>query len=205
MLMEQYDMQEVITFLKEQDSAKTITVPADTVVGFEGKKCLNFTLVLEGKIKVYKTSMDGKLITLYYINQNEGCILTTASIINDLPLPAMAQTITECKVITFPAHLLINYFDISQAWRKFVFSLISNKMASLVTMVDDLAFHKLDERLLSWLNRNASNNIIDTTHQEIADQLASTREVISRSLKKLEKSGLISLSRGKIHLLAKIS
>ena len=194
-------MDELINHIKSQPEVRTINVAAHTTVAVEGEKCLNFSLVLEGKIKVYKISEGGKLITLYHINKNEGCILTTASIFNNLPFPAMAETITDCKIITFPARLLLTYFDNNAAWRKFIFSLLLNKMATLVTMVDDLAFQKLDGRLLSWLNNNQQNSIINLTHQEIAEQLGSTREVISRSLKTLEKKGFISLFRGKIKVL----
>lgn len=193
-------MDEVFRFIRDQPQAKIVNVPANTIVGVEGEKCLNFSLVLDGKIKVYKTSDDGKLITLYHINKNEGCILTSASIFNDLPLPAMAITTTHCRVISFPAKLLATCFNENKAWREFIFSMLLNKMAALVTMVDDLAFHKLEERLVSWLKNNQQAGVIEMTHQEIANQLASTREVISRSLKTLENKGLIVLSRGKIEL-----
>ena len=192
---------EVVSFLNHQGDSKVINIPANTIISNEGEKCLNFALVLEGKIKVFKSSLEGKLITLYYINPNEGCVLTAAAIFNELPFPASAQAVVDCKVILFPAHLVVSYFDKSEVWRKFIFSLLSNKMASLITMVDDLAFHKLEDRLYSWISLNQTNDILDITHQELAEQMASTREVISRSLKNLEKKKLISLSRGKIILM----
>jgi CRP/FNR family transcriptional regulator len=192
------DMSEVIGFVESKCETKVVKIPANTMVASEGMRCVNFSLVIEGAIKVYKTSEDGKIITLYHINKNEGCILTTASIFNDLPFPAMAQTISECKVITFPAHYLTQYFNENLAWRKFIFSMLLDKMATLVNVVDDLAFYKLDKRLMHWLYSNKKAGVVEATHQEIANQLASTREVISRSLKKLEKQKLIQLSRGKI-------
>jgi CRP/FNR family transcriptional regulator len=195
------DIDLVLAFLNSQSEVKNINVPANTIVANEGERCLNFSLVLKGKIKVYKTSEEGKLITLYYINKNEGCILTSASILNNAPFPAMAVTVSDCEIITFPANRMFDYFDKSKVWRKYIFSLISNKMTNLLTMVDDLAFHKLDARLYGWLQKNHHHGVVDATHQVIAEQLASSREVISRLLKSLEKKGLISLSRGKIKII----
>jgi CRP/FNR family transcriptional regulator len=192
---------EILDFLLSQPEAKTVNVPKKTTVAFEGVQCQSFNFLLSGKIKVFKISERGKLLTLYYINKNEGCILTTASIVNKVPIPAMAETVTDCQVLSIPAICVEKYFEESKLWRNFVFSLLTQKMAGLVDVVNDLAFHHLDERLYDWLRNNNENKVVNSTHQEIADQLASTREVISRSLKSIEKTGKIKLSRGKITLM----
>ena len=192
---------EILDFLLSQPEAKTINVPKKTTVAFEGIQCQSFNFLLSGKIKVFKISESGKLLTLYYINKNEGCILTTASIVNKVPIPAMAETVTDCQVLSIPAICVEKYFEESKVWRNFVFSLLTKKMAGLVDVVNDLAFHHLDERLYDWLSNNNEKQVVNSTHQEIADQLASTREVISRSLKSIEKTGKIKLSRGKITLM----
>ncbi len=191
----------IIDFLLSQPEVKTVNVPKKTTVAFEGTLCQSFNFLLSGKIKVFKISESGKLLTLYYINKNEGCILTAASIVNKVPIPAMAETITDCQVLSIPSGCVENYFEESKVWRRFVFSLLTQKMAGLVDVVNDLAFHHLDERLYDWLINNHENQVVNLTHQEIADQLASTREVISRSLKFIEKKGKIKLSRGKITLM----
>jgi CRP/FNR family transcriptional regulator len=192
---------EILDFLLSQPEAKTVNVPKKTTVAFEGVQCQSFDFLLSGKIKVFKISERGKLLTLYYINKNEGCILTTASIVNKVPIPAMAETVTDCQVLSIPAICVEKYFEESKLWRNFVFSLLTQKMAGLVDVVNDLAFHHLDERLYDWLRNNNENKVVNSTHQEIADQLASTREVISRSLKSIEKTGKVKLSRGKITLM----
>lgn len=192
---------EIINFLLSKPETKTLDVPKKTTVAFEGVQCQSFNFLLSGKIKVFKISQSGKLLTLYYINENEACILTTASIVNNVPIPAMAETVTDCKVLSIPADCVEKFFDESKVWRNFIFSLLTKKMSGLVDIVNDLAFHHLDERLYDWLTNNHDDKIIHSTHQEIADQLASTREVISRSLKSIEKKGKIKLSRKKISLM----
>ncbi len=192
---------EILDFLLSQTEAKTLSVPKKTTVAFEGVQCQSFNFLLSGKIKVFKISESGKLLTLYYIHKNEGCILTTASIVNKVPIPAMAETVTDCQVLSIPAGCVEKYFEESKVWRNFIFSLLAQKMVGLVNVVNDLAFHHLDERLYDWLTNNNENQMVNSTHQEIAEQLASTREVISRSLKSIEKKGKIKLSRGKITLM----
>ena len=191
---------EILNFLQSKAEVKSLGLPKNTTVAFEGMFCDSFNFLLSGKIKVFKVSEDGKLLTLYYINKNEGCILTTASILNNIPIPAMAETVTDCKVLSIPARFVERYFNESSVWRQFIFSLLSKKMSGLVDVVNDLAFHSLEGRLFDWLVKNQKNGIVFVTHQEIADQLASTREVISRTLKIIEKKNKIKLSRGKITL-----
>jgi CRP/FNR family transcriptional regulator len=193
----------LLNFLHQQDSVQEITVPADVMVCQSGDVCENLVIVLEGQVKVYRPAINGKSLTLYTVNENESCILTASCILNQTPFPAFAVTTTEVKALSIPPENVIDWLEHVPMWQKYMFSLLSQRMVNLIELVDAVAFESLDVRLKSWLKNQTDQELIQITHQQIAEELASSREVISRLLKKFEKEGIIKLGRGTIKLINK--
>jgi CRP/FNR family transcriptional regulator len=189
---------ELLTFLDQQASVQTITVPEDTMVCQSGDVCENLVIILEGQVKVYRPAANGRSLTLYTVNKNESCILTASCILNQIPFPAFAVTTTKVKALSIPPDKVLDWLEHEPMWQKYMFRLLSQRMINLIELVDTVAFESLDVRLEAWLQARADQQIIHTTHQQIAEELASSREVISRLLKKLEKSGVVVLGRGTI-------
>lgn len=186
-----------IDFIRQQPNITEVSVPSNTVVCRSGDECQHLIIVLQGKVRVYRPSEDGRLITLYHIHEGEACILTTSCILNKTSFPAIAETEEETRGLIIPSDAVIKWLESETVWQKYIFALLSQRMADLISLVDALAFTNLDSRLANWLiTHTTSNPIIKTTHQIIADELASSREVISRLLKKFEHNALISLKRG---------
>lgn len=204
----------LLKFLENQDEVKTITVPAGITVCQSGEQCESLVIVLQGQLKVYRPAASGRSLTLYYVNENESCILTASCILNAMPFPAFAETVTEVQGLAIPPEKVKQWLQHEPIWQQYMFSLLSQRMASLIELVNALAFHGLDERLASWLSEQISHTdeqkvdpqkIIQTTHQHIAEELASSREVISRLLKEFEQEGWVKLGRGSIQVVKELS
>ena len=180
-------------------SASIVNAPEQYEMIQQGETCKNLSLILEGTVRVYKLGENGREITLYRIGPGESCILTASCILNDSTSPALAITETEIKAITIPASTVINWMDESSSWRRYIFDLISKRLADVISVIEEIAFRRMDSRLALWLLDNADEtNKVHTTHQHIAEELGTAREVISRILKDFEVHGYIILTRGEI-------
>ena len=128
--------------------------------------------------------------------------MTAGCILNNKKFPAIAEAKTDITGIAISAARVNQWMDGHSIWRNYILSILSSRFIDVIELAHSLAFNQLDSRLAVWLHRNDSlGNETFFTHQEIADDLATSREVISRNLKKFEKRGLISLSRGSIKIL----
>ena len=196
----------LLLFLEQQEDVQTIEAPAGAPICQSGDFCESLFIVLEGQVKVYRPAENGRSLTLYYVNATESCILTASCIINGMPFPAYAETLTKVKALSIPPLKVKQWLESEPLWQQYILGLLSQRMSSLIELVNALAFQGLDKRLSLWLLERSSLNpqkTIETTHQSIANELASSREVISRMLKDFEKDGLIKLSRGSIQILDK--
>lgn len=160
-------------------------------------------LVIEGNIKVRKTDEKGKEIILYHIISGESCILSITSCLNDKQSNAEAITEEKTKLIVVPATLVKEWMDKYKSWRKFVVNLYYNRLDGLLSLVDSISFKQTDTRLIEKLKelQKEHGEIIPITHQSLANEIGTAREVISRLLKTLEKEGMITLERGTIQIL----
>ena len=192
-------------FLSENAQfTKNISICSGSIICTEGQICTDLVVVISGVVRVYKPSVDGRSISLYHISSGQSCILTAGCILNNEQFPAIAEAKTDVKGIAISAARVSHWMDDSTVWRNYIFSILSSRFIDVIKLADSLAFQQLDVRLGTWLSRHESGkNEILSTHQEIAEELASSREVISRLLKSFEKQGLICLSRGKIKILNK--
>ena len=192
---------ELLHFLQQQSEVKPINVPAGVSVCQSGDVCNSLVLVLSGQVKVFRPAETGRSLTLYYVGRHESCILTASCILNDTPFPAFAETITDVSGLAIPPAQVKQWLATEPLWRDYVFSLLSQRMGDLIELVNALAFQGLDGRLANWLLlQSGDSSIVQITHQNIAEELASSREVISRLLKDFEEQGAVELGRGTIKI-----
>ncbi len=153
----------------------------------------------EGTIRVSQTSGNGRDIVLYRVDAGESCVLTTACMLAEEAYNAEGVAETDITVIVLPKMAFDNLVAEEAAFRKFVFAAYSRRLIDLLRVVDDVAFGRIDVRLADRLLALAGGNKeISTTHAQIASELGTAREVISRVLHDFQKRGYISQSRGRI-------
>lgn len=177
-------------------------VPAGRDIFVEGDACGAIALLLSGVVRVYKIGETGREITLYRFGRGESCILTTNAILSQQPFPAIATVEQEAEAIMIPADVFRDWVNRYDLWREFVFALLSQRLASVMALVDEVAFRRMDARVATLLlERSQTGNPIRITHQQIASELGSSREVISRILEDFASRGLIHASRGAVEVL----
>ena len=183
-------------------SASRLSLPAGHSICREGNSCTHLPLVLSGTARVYKLGESGRVITLYRIGPGESCILTASCILSGRHFPALAATETALEVLAVPAPLVLEWLASSADWRAYVFGLVAQRLAEVISVVEDVAFRRMDQRLADHLLFAAdSGTTLAATHQQIADDLGSSREVVSRVLKDFEQRGLVTLGRGQLQIL----
>lgn len=184
--------------------ASIASLPKDTLIFDEGSTTNNLAVIISGKVRVYKLAESGREITIYRINKGESCILTISSILSNLTYPARAVVEEDIEALIVPSDVFKELVNKDENWRNFTFGLMNTRFANVITVVEEVAFRRMDERILEFLVQkfNSNGNELNITHQEIAYELGTYREVVSRILKDFEKSGLIELSRNKINILS---
>ena len=195
----------LLDFLQNQQEVSTIQVPAGVSVCQSGDHCESLVIILQGQVKVFRPAASGRSVTLYHVGNHESCILTASCILNDSPFPAFAETMTDVEALSIPPHKVKQWLLEEPLWQQYILGLLSQRMAELIELVNALAFQALDVRLADWLLAQSAlypeKSQLNTTHQLIAEDLASSREVISRLLKEFETDGMIKLGRGIIAIL----
>ncbi len=184
-------------------SVSLIKLPAAQPICQQGSQCSHLALVLSGQARVYKIGDNGREITLYRIGPGESCILTASCIVNGQPFPAFAVSEEPIEAVLINPADVVRWSEEISAWRKYLFSLVSNRLSEVIGIVEEIAFRRVDTRLASYLVQNAEPNSerIEQTHQAIASDLGTSREVVSRVLKDMEQRRLILVQRGAIQIL----
>jgi CRP/FNR family transcriptional regulator, anaerobic regulatory protein len=177
-------------------------IPAGRDVFLEGDQVEAIALLISGVVRVYKIGETGREITLYRFGNGQSCILTANAILSQKNFPAIATVEKEAEAVMIPAGTFREWVVRYDLWREFVFDLLSQRLSSVMAIVDEIAFRRMDARIASLLlARVASQNPVRMTHQEIAAELGSSREVISRLLEDFNERGLIRSGRGEIEIL----
>ncbi len=174
---------------------------AQSLVYSEGDPCSGVGLLLDGLIRVFKIGQSGREITLYEVHPGQTCILNAFCVLSGKHYPASAETLTETKLILIPAGDFIRIFQEYEPFRKYIFHLLSERIATIMELIEEVAFGRMDQRLWEYITQKAQNKILKRTHQDIANDLGTSREVVSRLLKDFERKGLIRLSRATIEIL----
>jgi CRP/FNR family transcriptional regulator, anaerobic regulatory protein len=161
-------------------------------------------LVVKGSIKVVREDDDGRELFLYYLQPGEACSMSFTCCMMNKKSEVRTVAEDDAQVIAIPIRYMDEWMTKYQSWKNFVMRTYDLRMNELIRAIDDIAFKKMDERLLQYLEKKAEatqSQIINATHQEIAYDLNASREAVSRLLKQLEREGTVRLGRNKIELL----
>jgi CRP/FNR family transcriptional regulator len=177
---------------------QTLSVPAGTVVFDERQPCRGFPFVLAGSIRVAKFSAGGRELPLYRVLAGESCIISSSCLLGHADYNARGVAEGPTTLALLPRPLFDEMLG-EPAFRDFVFALFSERMAELMQLVEEVAFRKLDQRLAALLL--GKGRLVHATHQQLADELGSVREMVSRLLKGFAGQGLVRLGREQVEVL----
>lgn len=183
--------------------AAAINVPADTVILQPDTVCSGFIVLLEGTVRVYQNASDGREITLYRTEPGGVCIMSLNSLLKNKNFSATARAETPIRAISLSRRQFLDLMSKDEAFTTRVLTSITDHFSKTLVLMEELVFSRLESRLACLLGSLFESNggvAIKATHQELANELGSTREVVSRILKNLEQQGCIVLARGKISL-----
>lgn len=177
-------------------------IPAGRDVFVEGDQVDAIALLISGVVRVYKIGETGREITLYRFGNGESCILTANAILSGKSFPAIATVEREAEAVMIPADVFRDWVKRHDPWREFVFDLLSERLSTVMAVVDEVVFQRMDRRVASLLlSKSGFQHPIRITHQELAAELGSSREVISRILENFAQQGLLESGRGTIEIL----
>ena len=180
-------------------------VPAGTCIYKEEERCHYFMWLLEGTVRVFKHSPGGREITLYRVTPGELCVLSLRCLIGGEGFPAVAMAETDVLGLTLDKQEFDEAIDRSREFRRYLLQMLSRRLSDVVQLVSDVTFHRLELRLsclLGQLFRLSAGEPLRITHSRLAHELGTTREMVSRILKELERKQCIQLARGEIRLLS---
>jgi len=182
--------------------AQFAKIPAGHDVFVDGDRVERIALLLSGVVRVYKIGETGREITLYRFGLGQSCILSANAIISHKSFPAIATVEEDAEAVMIPAGVFRTWVTKYDLWREFVFDLLSERLSTVMAVVDEVVFKRMDRRVASLLLKQARvQNPMRITHQEIAAELGSSREVISRILEDFSRAELIDSGRGTLEVL----
>ncbi len=183
------------------DSGQVVHVPAGTAVFQPGSECGQYLFLVDGTVRVQMVAENGREIVLYRVTGGETCVMTTACLLAHQNYGAEGMAETDIRAVAISDPVFKRLLGASELFREFVFSAYGARLADLMVLVEEVAFRRLDLRLADFLLKNqGGEGTITTTHQALAVELGSVREVVSRVLKEFERRGWVKLSRGRIEV-----
>jgi len=174
------------------------TAPVGTVLFTPGTACRMFPLVLAGVVRVSRMGPKGRELPLYRVHPGESCILTTTCLLGNSSYAATGVVEADLTAVAMSNELFSRLVAEFASFRAFVFHLFTERVTELMQLVEEVAFRKLDERLAALLLKRGSP--VRATHQQLADELGSVREMVSRLLRSFEERGWVRLRREQIDL-----
>lgn len=177
---------------------------AGDIIMKTGQYIRHTVLVVKGKVKIYREDAEGNEFFMYYLLPGQACAISMICATKAETSQIMAKVEEEADLIIIPLHLMDKWMTEFKSWYEFVIETYRSRFEEVLFVIDQIAFRSMDERLEFYLQRNAKANStthIQASHQEIANDLSTSREVISRLLKKMEQRGLVNLHRNDIELL----
>ncbi|MDD5181049.1 MAG: Crp/Fnr family transcriptional regulator [Gallionellaceae bacterium] len=181
-----------------QASAAAMQLPAGTVVFDENQPCQGFPLLLSGNIRVIKAAANGRELQLYRVEPGESCILTSSCLLGHASYHARGVVEQDVEMVVLPPAVFKTLLSVHEPFRDYIFGLFSERLTDLMQLVSAVAFQKLDQRLAALLVSKPSP--IHTTHQALADELGSVREIVSRLLKNFAEQGWVRMGREQIEV-----
>jgi CRP/FNR family transcriptional regulator len=190
--------------LEEIEKNATIkTFKSGEIIMRTGQYVKSTLLLIEGSIKIFRENEEGDEFLMYFLEPGEACAISLVCASKMEASQIMAKSMEETTVILVPIQLMDEWMSKYKSWYYFVLETYRNRFEELLLLIDNVAFRNMDERLQFYLNRHATvnqSNIVNLSHQQIADELNSSREVISRLLKKMEQRKMLMLHRNYIEL-----
>jgi len=181
--------------------SRRAALPAGTRVFGEGSPCQAYLILLSGEVRVQKVAESGREIVLYRVLAGETCIVTTACLMSGVDYDAEGIAESDVTAQILPESGFRELLGRSEAFRDFVFRAYGSRISSLLMLIDEVAFGRMDRRLAACLlTRAKGTGVVTATHQDLAMELGSAREVVSRLLKEFERRGWVALSRGSVTL-----
>lgn len=186
--------------------AKLQSIEPKTILFHENTVCEHFMLIIEGCIRVFKESSEGREVTLYRVEPGQVCIHNLNSLVDGMQYPIIARAEKPVRSLIISRSAFKKALDESASFRNYVLRTLTGRLAHMADLISGFAFDRLDLRVACWLNEEFDRSCgrpITITHSDVADELGTTREMISRILKDFEHKRCIQLARGKIHLICK--
>lgn len=177
------------------------TVPKGQTLFCPGEAARGFVVVLQGRVEVFLTGSTGRDILLYAVEPGESCVQSTLGLLGGTEYSGEALTATDCRLVLIPRDTFLTLMNASEPFRHFVFEAFAERMQGMLTLLERVAFQKVESRLAAALLKGAKGGQLHMTHAELAVQIGSAREVVSRRLDQMAKRGLVQLDRGCITLL----
>ena len=177
-------------------------LPSGKRVFEPGGRCQSYLLVVSGSVRVELLTEGGREAVLYHVRAGESCVLTTSCLLGDSAYPAYGVCETDVTALAIPLDTFNHALESSGDFRRFVFASLGRRFAEVIARIEQIAFSPIDRRLAALLlSKCAKDGSIKTTHQALANELGSAREVVSRHLKRFERMGWLRLQRGSITVL----
>ncbi len=182
--------------------SKAISVAAKQRILVPGDSCHEYLLVAEGRLRIQFMTKSGREVVLYHVNPGDDCVLTTSCLFSGDNFPVEGITETDAILIAIPAKIFHETLESSLIFRKFVFSTFSKRLTDVIARMEMMCSSSIDYQLAKTLLQLGKKNlIISITHQELASEIGTVREVVSRHLKRFEVNHWIQLKRGNIELI----
>jgi CRP/FNR family transcriptional regulator len=184
--------------------ARSATIEAGQKLLSMGDTVKQIPIVLKGRLRISRMEEDGRELLLYYVNPIESCAMTFTCCMQQYPSEIQAEAEEDTELLTIPISVMDEWLVKYPTWKAFVMKTIRGRFNELLGTIDQIAFHKLDERLVHFLkekSKASGSALINLSHEQIAANLATSREVVSRLLKKLENDKKLLLYRNQIKLL----
>lgn len=187
----------------ETRSELITTKAGNTILDF-GETVRQIPIITKGSVKVFRMDEEGRELLLYYVNPKESCAMTFTCCMQQFPSEIKAVAEEDVEMLAVPIAVMDQWLVKYPSWKSFVMKTIHHRFNELLRAIDQIAFQKLDERLIAYLkdkSKATHSTLINLSHQQIAEELATSRVVISRLLKKLENEKKLLLYRNQIKLL----
>ncbi|WP_020604926.1 Crp/Fnr family transcriptional regulator [Spirosoma spitsbergense] len=177
--------------------------PVGTYLIRPGEYIRSVPIIVSGSVKIMRSDQEGREALLYYLGGVDTCAMSLTCCLSRKQSEITAVVEEETEMIVIPVEKIDAWMCQYTSWKQFIFQTYQKRFDDLLSTIDEVMFHKLDERLLAYIQKKVTScqcSELAITHEEIAHELATSREVISRLLKQLEKIGQIKLMRNKIAL-----
>ncbi len=176
-------------------------LPKGQLMMGDNGRCNGVPLLLSGTLRLFRVAENGREINVYNVHQGELCVLAAICTLADFEYDFSAQAKEDCELAVLPPEAFRQLMSESDVFKNYIFNALADKLVASLRAIEMLNFSSIEDRLSDYLYYNADeNNTVSATHEMMARDIGSSREVVSRQLKKFEKQGLLEIKRGKVQL-----